>query len=219
MSGMSPVHGLPGRFLSVEGIDGAGKSTHLDWLAEQCRQSGREVIVTREPGGTPLAERLRGLLLHESMDIRTELLLVFAARNEHVSALIRPALARGAIVICDRFTDSTHAYQGGGRGLGADLIDHLETVLLAGLKPDRTYLFDLPADLAARRRAAARAADRFELEDATFFERVRASYARRVSGDPARFLVLDGRDSIPSLRAQMATDLRRLIADRTGLTP
>lgn len=219
MSGMSPVHGLPGRFLSVEGIDGAGKSTHLDWLAEQCRQSGREVIVTREPGGTPLAERLRGLLLHESMDIRTELLLVFAARNEHVSALIRPALARGAIVICDRFTDSTHAYQGGGRGLGADLIDHLETVVLAGLKPDRTYLFDLPADLAARRRAAARAADRFELEDAAFFERVRAGYAHRVSGDPARFLMLDGRDSIPSLRAQMATDLRRLIADRTGLTP
>jgi len=219
MKGASPVHGLPGRFLSIEGIDGAGKSTHLEWLAERCRESGREVIVTREPGGTPLAERLRELLLHEAMDIQTELLLVFAARREHVSALIRPALARGVIVICDRFTDSTHAYQGGGRGLAADWIDQMEAVVLAGLRPDRTYLFDLPADLAARRRAAARTADRFEQEDVAFFERVRAGYARRVSQDPGRFLTLDGRESIETLRAQMAGDLARLGLVREQLTP
>jgi dTMP kinase len=200
-------HGLPGRFLSVEGIDGAGKSTHLDWLAEHCRQSGREVIVTREPGGTPLGERLRELLLHETMGVQTELLLVFAARCEHVNELIRPALTRGAIVICDRFTDSTHAYQGGGRGLKAGWIDQLEAVVLGGLRPDRTYLFDLPADIAARRRAAAREADRFEQEDLDFFERVRAAYSRRVSQDPERFLRLDGRETVDTLRARIADDL------------
>ncbi len=200
-------HGLPGPFLSVEGIDGAGKSTHLDWLAEHCRQSGREVIVTREPGGTPLGERLRELLLHETMGVQTELLLVFAARCEHVNELIRPALTRGAMVICDRFTDSTHAYQGGGRGLKAGWIDQLEAVVLGGLRPDRTYLFDLPADIAARRRAAAREADRFEQEDLDFFERVRAAYSRRVSQDPERFLRLDGRETVDTLRARIADDL------------
>ena len=200
-------HGLPGRFLSVEGIDGAGKSTHLDWLAEHCRQSGREVIVTREPGGTPLGERLRELLLHETMGVQTELLLVFAARCEHVNELIRPALTRGAMVICDRFTDSTHAYQGGGRGLKAGWIDQLEAVVLGGLRPDRTYLFDLPADIAARRRAAAREADRFEQEDLDFFERVRAAYSRRVSQDPERFLRLDGRETVDTLRARITDDL------------
>lgn len=210
MSNPDASHGQPGRFLSVEGIDGAGKSTHIDWMADRCRESGREVVVTREPGGTPLAERLRELLLHEAMGIQTELLLVFAARSEHAAALIRPALARGAIVICDRFTDSTHAYQGEGRGVAPAWIDQLEAAVLKRLRPDRTYLFDLPADIAAQRRAAARAADRFEQEDVAFFERVRAGYARRVAEDRGRFLCLDGRESIDALRSQLAADLRRL---------
>jgi len=200
---------MTGRFITFEGIDGAGKSTHIAWYAECLRERGLEVLVTREPGGTPLAERLRDLLLSEPMSIETETLLMFAARREHLERSILPALARGAIVICDRFTDSTHAYQGGGRGLTAGWIDQLEAVVLGGLRPDRTYLFDLPADIAAQRRAAAREADRFEQEDVDFFERVRAGYWQRVSQDPERFLSLDGQASIDTLRARIAADLTR----------
>jgi dTMP kinase len=191
---------MNGRFVTFEGIDGAGKSTHIEWFAQQVRARGVEVVVTREPGGTPLAERLRDLLLTEPMSVEAETLLMFAARREHLQALIRPALARGAWVVCDRFTDSTYAYQGSGRGVPADRIGELERWVHGDLQPHRTYLFDLPADLAAQRRAGARAADRFEGEDIAFFERVRSGYRARVDGSPGRFLVIDARESIESIK-------------------
>jgi len=201
---------MTGRFITFEGIDGAGKSTHIDWYAGQVRGRGLEVVVTREPGGTPLAEKLRALLLSEPMTIDTETLLMFAARREHLQGLIRPALARGAWVVCDRFTDSTFAYQGGGRGVSLESIAGLERWVHGDLQPDRTYLFDLPAALAARRRSAARAADRFEAEDVAFFERVRAAYHARRTGQPDRFLLVDGTLRIEDIRRMLADDLGRL---------
>ena len=183
---------MNGRFITFEGIDGAGKSTHVPWFAEQLRKQWRTVLQTREPGGPPLSERLRELLLHEPMSAETELLLVFAARSEHLHQHIRPALARGEWVVCDRFTDSTFAYQGAGRGMSGAAIAWLESWVQHGLQPDRTYWFDLDPVLAAQRRAQARAADRFEAEDVEFFRRVREGYAARQSAHPARFVRLDG---------------------------
>ncbi|WP_085316171.1 dTMP kinase [Derxia lacustris] len=187
-----------GRFISFEGIDGAGKSTHLARFVAALRarfaaESGpaRAVVLTREPGGTPLGERLRDLLLTEPMHPDTEALLMFAARHEHVAALIEPALARGDWVVSDRFADATFAYQGAGRGLDVARLALLERFALDGFQPDLTLLFDLDPAIAAARRAAARAADRFEAEDLAFFERVRAGYRARVVADPARFLVID----------------------------
>ena len=180
-----------GRFLTFEGIDGAGKSTHIDACVERLRARGIDALRTREPGGSPLAERLRELLLAEPMSLETELLLVFAARRDHLETVIEPALAAGRWVVCDRFTDSTWAYQGGGRGGPMPRIAWLEQWVQGSLQPDRSYLFDLPADEAARRRAAARAADRFEREDVAFFERVRAAYLARAAADPRRFVVVD----------------------------
>jgi len=198
------------RFITFEGIDGAGKSTHVAWFAERVRARGAGVVVTREPGGTPLAERIRDLLLNEPMSIDTEVLLMFAARGEHLERLVRPALARGAWVVCDRFTDSTYAYQGGGRGLAPERIATLEHWVHPAFQPDRTYLFDLPPPLAAERRAAARAADRFEAEDLAFFERVRAGYRRRLEADPARIRLIDGRQSIDEIRKLLEEDLASL---------
>lgn len=200
---------MTGRFVTFEGIDGAGKSTHLEWYAERVRERGLEVLVTREPGGTPLAERLRALLLAEPMAVETETLLMFAARKEHLDRLIRPAIARGAWVVCDRFTDSTYAYQGGGRSVPLDRIAGLEAWVHGDLQPDRTYLFDLPADLAATRRAGARDADRFESEDLRFFERVRAAYAARVRSAPGRFVVIDARRGIDEIRNLLEKDIAR----------
>ena len=185
--------GRAGRFVTLEGIDGAGKSTHLAALAEGLRARGRDVLVTREPGGTPLAERLRELVLHETMDALTEALLVFAARRDHLRQVIEPSLARGATVLCDRFTDATFAYQGGGRGFDFEVLAALERWVQEGRQPDLTLWFDVDAATAAARRGAARAPDRFEAEDAAFFERVRAGYARRAALDPARFERIDGR--------------------------
>lgn len=201
---------LRGRFITFEGIDGAGKSTHLQWAVDTLSAGGREVLLTREPGGTPVGERLRELLLAQPMSIEAETLLMFAARREHVEQLIRPALARGAIVVCDRFTDSTYAYQGAGRGVPPATIEVLERWVHGDLQPDRTYLFDLPADVAASRRAAARAADRFEGEDLAFFERVRAGYAKRVAQFPRRFLVIDAMKSIDSIKKLLEKDLSNL---------
>jgi len=198
---------MTGRFVTFEGIDGAGKSTHIEWYAQRVRERGLEVVVTREPGGAPLAERLRGLLLTEPMSVETETLLMFAARKEHLERLIRPALARGAWVVCDRFTDSTYAYQGGGRSVPLDRIAELESWVHGDLQPDRTYLFDLPAELAASRRAGARDADRFESEDLQFFERVRSGYGRRVRSAPERFLVIDARQSIDVIRNLLEKDI------------
>jgi len=202
------VHGL---FLSFEGIDGAGKSTHLDAAESWLRVHAAEVVRTREPGGTPLAEALRALVLHEPMDALTESLLVFAARRDHLRRCIEPALARGAVVLCDRFTDATFAYQGGGRGFDRDVLSRLEDWVQQGRQPDRTFWFDLPPAVAAARRAAARAPDRFESQDEAFFERVRAGYAARAAADPGRFVRLDAARDAGAVREQLLAALQAMV--------
>ncbi|MFZ4551874.1 MAG: dTMP kinase [Aquabacterium sp.] len=179
-----------GRFISFEGIDGAGKTTHIDALERLWREAGHEVVRTREPGGTDLAEKLRGLFLHDAMDPLTEALLVFAGRRDHIKQVIEPALARGAWVLCDRFTDATFAYQGGGRGFDLQVLTQLEDWVQSGLQPDLTLLFDLPPQVAAARLTQARQPDRFEAQDLNFFERVRAGYRQRMEADPGRFVVI-----------------------------
>jgi dTMP kinase len=174
---------MTGRFITFEGIDGAGKSTHLPRYAQSLRERGIPVTTAREPGGTPLAELIRDWFLHQPTDPQTEALLAFAARSDHLTRSIRPALGAGQWVVCDRFTDSTAAYQGGGRELGVARVEELERWLEPPIEPDRTYLFDLDPLEAARRRAQARQADRFEAEDVTFFERVRKAYRQRVASD------------------------------------
>ena len=182
---------MKGKFITFEGIDGAGKSTHIESSATLLRQRGVEVVVTREPGGTPLGEKLRALLLAEPMNVETETLLMFAARCEHVATVIAPALARGAWVISDRFTDATRAYQGGGRGVAQDKIDALANWVHADTNPDVTFLFDLPREVAAQRLAGSRSLDRFERERAEFHARVRDEYLRLAVANPARFRVID----------------------------
>ena len=189
----------PGRFITFEGIDGAGKSSHIEALARWTRDRGHEVLVTREPGGTALAERLREAVLSEPMDVLTELLLVFAARRDHLVQRILPALARGSMVLCDRFTDASYAYQGGGRGAEPDRIRELERWVQEGRQPDLTLWFDLPAEVAAARRTAAREPDRFEQQDPAFFARVREGYAQRVAGDPGRFVRIDAQGTQESV--------------------
>ena len=200
---------MSGRFITFEGIDGAGKSTHIAALAERLRRSGAEVVCTREPGGTELAEKLRELVLHLSMDALTEAMLVFAARRDHVQRVIQPALARGASVVCDRFTDATFAYQGSGRGFDLALLAQLETWVQGDLQPTLTLWLDLPAETAAKRRAEARAADRFEREDQAFFERVRAGYAARMAAAPQRFARIDSSLAKPAVWAQIEAELER----------
>lgn len=182
---------MTGRFVTFEGIDGAGKSTHIGALQDWARAHGREVVLTREPGGSPLAEQLRELVLHQPMDALSESLLIFAARRDHLRHCIQPALARGAIVLCDRFTDASFAYQGGGRGFDLGVLRQLEAWVQQGLQPDLTLWFDLPPAQAAARRAGARAPDRFEREDEAFFARVREGYAQRLALAPQRFVRLD----------------------------
>jgi dTMP kinase len=194
---------LKGLFISFEGIDGAGKSTHIDALADAFRAAGRTVTLTREPGGTPLAEKIRSLALHEHMDALTEALLMFAARRDHIVRVIAPALARGEVLLCDRFTDATFAYQGGGRGFDWNSLSILERLaqdpraLEANLahkpliEPDLTLWFDLPPAVAAGRLATARVPDKFESQPAAFFDAVRAGYARRAAEHPARFARID----------------------------
>ena len=180
-----------GRFITFEGIDGAGKSTHVEALAQRLSDRGAMVVCTREPGGTPLAEQLRDLTLHTTMDALTEVLLMFAARRDHLRQVIVPALERGDTVICDRFTDATFAYQGAGRGLSDTVLTALEQWVQGSLQPDLTLWFDLPAELAAQRRAQARSADRFEQQDVEFFVRVRAGYQARATNAPGRFARID----------------------------
>ena len=182
---------MTGRFITFEGIDGAGKSTHIEPAAARLRGIGRSVTVTREPGGTALAEALRETILNAPMDGITETLLVFAARRDHIARVIAPALARGEVVLCDRFTDATFAYQGFGRGQDLALLERLEAAVQQGLQPDLTLWFDLDPQVAARRRAEARAADRFEAEDLAFFARVRAGYLARMNAAPRRFVRID----------------------------
>ena len=191
------------RFISFEGIDGAGKSTHIQRLIERLAARGAEVLSTREPGGTELAEALRGLFLHAAMDGLTEALLVFAGRRDHLLKVIEPALAAGKTVVCDRFTDATFAYQGFGRGMDLAVLGTLEQWVQEGRQPDLTLWFDLPAELAAQRRAAAREADRFEQQDIDFFERVRAGYAARAAAAPQRFARIDASLSVDAVAAQI----------------
>jgi dTMP kinase len=178
-------------FITFEGIDGAGKSSHIEALASWFRERGQDVLVTREPGGTPLAEALRHHILHSPMDTLTEALLVFAARRDHLVQQIEPALERGVTVLCDRFTDASFAYQGHGRGFDAATLTQLERWVHGHRQPDLTLWFDLDPAEAARRRAAVRAPDRFESQDSAFFERVRAGYAARREASPHRFAVID----------------------------
>jgi len=193
---MSLLH--PGFFISFEGIDGAGKSTHIEAFAKLMQESfpGRNVVLTREPGGTPLGEQLRNLLLDAPMNLETEALLMFAARREHLAQIIQPALQAENIVISDRFTDASFAYQGGGRGLSIEKLNILERWVQeqangAILQPDLTILFDLPGSVAESRRSKARAPDKFEKMDLHFFEKVRQEYLRRAQEDPKRFHLVD----------------------------
>ncbi|HMO44665.1 MAG TPA: dTMP kinase [Rubrivivax sp.] len=201
---------MSGRFVTFEGIDGAGKSTHIEALQAWLGARGHEVLLTREPGGSALAEQLRELVLHRPMDALSETLLIFAARRDHLQACIEPALARGAIVLCDRFTDATFAYQGAGRGFDLQVLAQLEAWVQQGRQPDLTLWFDLAPALAAQRRAAARTPDRFESQDEAFFARVRDGYARRMAGAPQRFVRLDAAAERGAVWAQ----IERAVAQR-----
>jgi dTMP kinase len=200
-----------GRFVTIEGIDGAGKTTHVQSMADRWQGQGHEVVRTREPGGTDLAEALRALFLDSDMDGLTEALLVFAARRDHLVKVIEPALARGAVVLCDRFTDATFAYQGAGRGHDLAVLAQLETWVQQGLQPDLTLWFDLPPEVAAARRAGARAADRLEAESVAFFERVAGGYAARAQARAGRFVRIDANQSVGAVAEQV-----RRALDATG---
>lgn len=202
-----------GRFISFEGIDGAGKTTHIDAVEQAWRAAGHEVVRTREPGGTALAESLRELVLHQPMDALTEALLVFAARRDHIQQVIAPALARGAWVLCDRFTDATFAYQGAGRGFDLDVLSTLERWVQAQdaqasmLQPDLTLWFALSPGIAAERLAGARLPDRFESQPAAFFERVSAGYAARAAASGGRFARIDAEQPREAVWAQIMSTL------------
>ncbi len=209
-----------GLFISFEGIDGAGKSTHIEGLAELFRAQGRQVALTREPGGTPLSEKLRALVLHDAMDPLTEALLMFAARQEHIVQVIVPALARGDVVLCDRFTDATFAYQGGGRGFDWPLLETLEQLVQHRpgqthlLQPDLTIWFDLPPSVAAERLVQARVPDKFEAQPVAFFEQVRNGYARRCAQYPARFAQINANQAREAVWLEVETAVLNLLAAR-----
>ncbi|MGP1677554.1 MAG: dTMP kinase [Burkholderiales bacterium] len=195
---------MRGKFITLEGVDGAGKSTHLDWIAGRIEAAGKKVIVTREPGGTPLGEELRKLLLAQPMHLETETLLMFAARREHLEQVILPALAAGIWVLSDRFTDATFAYQGGGRGLDLGRIESLENWVHQGLQPDLTLVFDLSVEEASRRRQAAAAVpDRFEQENLDFFARVRSVYLARAARYPQRIQLIDASRTVSEIRKSL----------------
>lgn len=203
-----------GRFITLEGVEGAGKSTHVETIRAVLTAAGHETIVTREPGGTGISERIRAILLDGAgaMDAETELLLMFAARAEHLAAKIRPALARGAWVVCDRFTDSTYAYQGGGRGFSLDRIALLEGHVQGDFRPDLTILFDVDVATGLARAGRRGPADRFEREDIAFFERVRQIFLDRAAREPGRFRIIDSRPPVEVVESA----LRKLLA---GLEP
>lgn len=200
---------MNGRFVTFEGIDGAGKSSHIESLVRWLQTRGHTVVSTREPGGTPVAERVRELFLHDEMDALTEALLVFAARRDHLRQRIEPALAQGHTVLCDRFTDATFAYQGAGRGFDWAVLQQLERLVQGARTPDLTLWFDVAPIEAATRRAAARAPDRLEREDEAFFQRVRDGYARRCAESPARFVRIDARGSLQAVWSQVEHEVTR----------
>lgn len=194
-----------GKFITLEGIDGAGKSTHMEWLRSFIEARGIRVTLTREPGGTPLGERLRELLLdpEQSLHPETEALLMFAARREHLDKVILPALDRGEWVVCDRFSDASFAYQGGGSGVTRDKLERLEQWVQQALQPDLTLYFDIPVQTAKERLSGVREADRFEKEQEAFFRRVRAAYLARVAESPQRIRIIDGNLSIPEIKKEL----------------
>ncbi len=196
-----------GRFITLEGIDGAGKSTHARWLAAALAARGKRVVATREPGGTPAGEAIREWLLHQSMGHDTEALLMFAARREHVVRVIEPALARGDLVLCDRFTDATYAYQGAGHGVSIEMIGELARLVHGHCNPDLTLLFDVPSAVSRERlermHAKGNELDKFECQAQAFFERVRDGYLARAAGEPARFRIIDSTRTVAQVRAQL----------------
>lgn len=206
---------MSGRFITLEGGEGAGKSSNMEWLAEQLRAAGKTVLLTREPGGTPLAESIREVLLAptaETMADDTELLLVFAARAQHLAEKIRPALARGEWVLCDRFVDATWAYQGAGRGLDQDAIAALEKLVVADNQPDMTILFDVPVEVGMARAGKRAALDRIEQEDRAFFERIRDCYLQRAGQQAQRFRVLDAAQPLEQVRGQLAPLIEEMLS-------
>ncbi|WP_222908910.1 dTMP kinase [Pseudomonas sp. DNDY-54] len=210
---------MKGFFITLEGPEGAGKSTNREHLAQRLRGRGLEVVLTREPGGTPLAERIREILLaptDEPMSSDAELLLVFAARAQHLARIIRPALARGAVVICDRFTDATYAYQGGGRGLSYQRIEQLEHFVQGEMRPDLTLIFDLPVEVGLSRAAARGRLDRFEQEGLTFFESVRSAYLERAKHAPERYRVIDAGRSLSAVQQDLDGLLPELLERALG---
>lgn len=199
----SPQQKFKGTFITLEGIDGAGKSTHLPWIAEQLRAHHTEVVITREPGGTPLGEMLREVLLKQTMHPETETLLLFAARREHLDKVILPALMRGACVVSDRFSDASFAYQGGGRGLSTDKLEILEQWVQQGLQPDLTLLFDVPVAVCKQRLSGNSRFDRFEREQEIFFENVRSAYLKRATRYPKRFRIIDAGQSVEQVKKHL----------------
>jgi dTMP kinase len=204
----------PGRFITLEGIDGAGKSTHVRWLATEISKRGGTVVETREPGGTPLGEKLRELVLREPMTHDAETLLMFAARREHLELVVRPALARGDWVLCDRYTDATYAYQGGGHGVPLARILELEQWVHGDCQPVLTLLFDVPTEVSRKRldlaRSEGRELDKFETEAGAFFARVRAAYLARAAADPGRFRIVDSTRPMADVRADLGRHLAAL---------
>lgn len=200
---------MRGRFITLEGMDGAGKSSHIESIIATLKQRGLEVVSTREPGGTQLGEKLRELLLHESMHAETETLLMFAARREHIATVIEPALASGAWVVSDRFTDASFAYQCGGRGVPREKVEILENWVQQGLQPDLTLLFDVPVEVSVTRLAAARAPDKFERESAEFFRRIRNGYLARAQAQPQRFRLIDGNRPLDTVREDVVDILQK----------
>jgi dTMP kinase len=200
-----------GKFLTVEGIDGAGKSTHIGFVTQFLQERGKTVVSSREPGGTPLGEKLRDLLLHEKMHLETEALLMFASRREHMAQVIEPALDAGSWVLSDRFTDASFAYQSGGRGMDRTKMEALEAWVHPQLQPDMTLLFDVPLEVARERLDATRTLDKFEREQGEFFARCRAEYLRRAAQFPGRFVVIDSTRSIGETQAKIGEALETLL--------
>ncbi len=206
----------PGFFLTVEGVEGVGKTTNVDFICKSLAEVGVDVVCTREPGGTPLAEELRQILLAdraELVDAHAELMLIFAARAQHLSRVILPALAAGRWVLCDRFTDATFAYQGGGRRLPWEVIAQLELMVQAGRQPDKTFFLDLDVETGLSRAKKRGSLDRFEKEDRSFFENVREGYWRRIHDSPERFAVIDASLDLADVQRQITAELKKLLAD------
>ena len=199
-----------GKFITLEGMDGAGKSTHIPTIVELLQSRGVEVVSTREPGGTKLGEQLRSLLLHEPMHAETETLLMFAARREHIANVIEPALARGAYVLSDRFTDATYAYQCGAKGVLPNKIEQLENWVQGDLRPDATLLFDVPVEVSIKRLAKAREPDKFERENAQFFEKLRQAYLQRAAQNPDIFHVINANQPIENVKVLVANIISSL---------